>query len=392
MNSDLEKDIFLKGIPTAFIVSSPLQLLCAIEAIHEFEICKYKIVIVLPQDGPRNQQLFAMAATYMLEYDTVWNSSVSYNDYKSGKGFFLQKNKEQYDRIFIGDYQQVLLYYVAYKYSSPSCYYFYGDDGNDSISYFQNKSLDPDPTRINHKILHLLFDLGKREKGRIEVKKEMEGKGIICTSSFFTSFYNITNLSFNLYPNNFRYLSSLNTKKTEKVVLIIGAILNYIPVINHIRENCAVRLFKMKFIEVRKKYPNTKVIYIPHGRDTSIAIQELCMSLDIEYRKIPETIEGYLLKSNYNPIAIYGEGSTALYNLKLLYPESLVVSWFFEKKFDNPKYKIVKRNADYYKDNGIEIDCIKYQITIFSYIRYCIANLYGILILPFQIVKLICQK
>lgn len=392
MNADLENNIFLKCVPTAFIVSSPLQLLCAIEAIHEFDISKYKIVLVLPQNGPRNQQLLSMADNYLLEYDKVYYNIVSYNDYKSGKGFFSKKSKEQYDRIFIGDYQQVELYYVAYKYSSPNCYLFYGDDGNDSISYFQNKSLDPTPTRLNHRILYVLFGLGKREQGRLDVKREMTEKGLTCTSSFFTSFYNIKNNLFNIYPNNFRYLSSLNTKRTENIVVIIGSILNYIPEINHISEKCAEEIFKRKFFEVKKKYPDTKVIYIPHGRDTSITIKELCLNFDIEYRKIPETIEGYLLKSDYYPIAIYGEGSTALYNLKLLYPNSKVVSWFFDKKFDNPKYIIEKRIADYYMSNGIDIDCIKYKITTSSYVRFIFDNLFGMLVLPFQIAKLIYQK
>ena len=63
---------FAKHLPSAYLVASPFQLLCAIEAINEFEIKDYKIVLLLIENSPRNEQLVAMAKTLQLDYEVLY--------------------------------------------------------------------------------------------------------------------------------------------------------------------------------------------------------------------------------------------------------------------------------------------------------------------------------
>ena len=47
---------FEKGIPSLFIVGSPFQALCAIEAIHSFEINEYKVEMVKKKINPNSRR------------------------------------------------------------------------------------------------------------------------------------------------------------------------------------------------------------------------------------------------------------------------------------------------------------------------------------------------
>ena len=51
---------FSKGISTAFVVETPFQLLCAIEAINEFQIEHYLVVVPYFENSFRWSQLESM--------------------------------------------------------------------------------------------------------------------------------------------------------------------------------------------------------------------------------------------------------------------------------------------------------------------------------------------
>lgn len=362
MDTTLSKDyIFRREEPTAFVVNSPLQLLCAIEAIHELEISTYHLVLMLTPNEPRIAQFLSMANLYHLQYETIYSNEVNYYDLQNKYGYFKDFDETpKFKRIFIGDYYQISQYYIAYKFADKDCLIFYGDDGNDSISYFQEKSIDPKFFRWDHKLLALITGNNDREASRTAISNYLKTKEVFCTNAFFTSFYNINNPKFILYPNNFKYISSLSANNKEEVIVIVGSIMNNIPVIYNIEESVAENILYKKMKEVKESYVNEKIIFIPHGRDISETIPEFCRNLGIEYKKIPESIEGYILKSHFCPIAVYGEGSTALYNLHLLFPKSKVVNWVFKKPQNNPKFHIVMRIADYYKNNGIINDYVSF--------------------------------
>ena len=83
-----EETVFSKHTPTAFIVVSPLQLLCAIEAESEFEIQDCVYVVVLRPNWPRNKQMLTMARSFKLNFVEVQQEDISFEDMKNSTGFF----------------------------------------------------------------------------------------------------------------------------------------------------------------------------------------------------------------------------------------------------------------------------------------------------------------
>ena len=94
---------FTPQTPSLFVIASPLQLLCALEAIYEFKIEEYKIVFPYIEGKIRYQQVEKMFVSYNLVYDkkivTVSNSFVSKQFIRS----LLSLKNYTYKRIFIGD-------------------------------------------------------------------------------------------------------------------------------------------------------------------------------------------------------------------------------------------------------------------------------------------------
>lgn len=129
-----------------------------------------------------------------------------------------------------------------------------------------------------------------------------------------------------------------------------------------------------KLSEVKQLYPDTKIWYIPHGRDENCNIPVFCSQLGIEYLRIDETLEYYVLKRGYHPLAIYGFFSTAILTLKRMFPNSEATTWNINKKDNNSFYKLNTQIGKYYSNNGIYLDRIPYVnksviSTLFSNIK-----------------------
>ena len=363
-----EKNLaFSKGMPSAFIVSSPLQLLCAIEAEHEFEIKEKKYVLVLRPNWPRNEQLISMAKSCSLDYDIVYTDDITIQAAKDHVGFFSDINGGQkYNRIFVGDYYESFSNIIAYKYVCNGTIILYLDDGNASVSVLQGKSIIPRPQNLRKKLHWWRSGRFRYDKEKEKISGFLEANGAICSNCFFTIFYNVKSKKFILYPNSFRYLreSFQENAESKKVVLVVGPIFSRIPEINHIEEEDMEAVFWAKLLRLKLTYPNMPILYIPHGRDTNQHIPAFCQLLGIEYVRISEAVEWFAIKNSIKSIAVFGQCSTALYTLKKLFPEAIVVNWVIDKRIDNPNYYPEKRKAKEYRLGGIEEERILFPISV----------------------------
>ena len=59
---------FKEGVPSLFILTSPLQVICALEAINKFKIKDYQVVLVLVDDV-RNSQVFELCKQFGIHYE-----------------------------------------------------------------------------------------------------------------------------------------------------------------------------------------------------------------------------------------------------------------------------------------------------------------------------------
>lgn len=354
---------FQKKTPSVFVVCSPLQLLCAIEAEKEFEILNAIYVIILRHGWIRNEQLLSMAEFAHLNYISIfddenvsWDTMMSKTEYYSNIDSCIK-----YNRIFIGDYFDTVLYRAAYKYAKEGTHIVYLDDGNASISLLSGKSDVPKPQVLRKRLFWFCRTKNEKILRRKEYVDFFKEKGIVCTNCFFTLFSDIRTSKFVLYPNNFTNLRNTYSSETgNEVILIVGPIFANIQDLYHIPEAEMEAIYWKKMSEVRTIYPDTDILFIPHGRDENRNLPTFCNLLGIKYTKILEAIEWFVVKSNIKPIAIYGQGSTALFTLKKMYPYANVVNWLLDKKNDNPIHYRDIRKSNYYKKHGIIEERIKF--------------------------------
>ena len=239
---------FAESIPSLFILTSPLQVICAIEAIKKYKIDIYKIILVLEEDI-RNQQVFELLSNYGLEYEI---SNCTYKRFT-----VLKRRRNKYKRVFIGDPRDTRQIYNALIRCSDGANIVMMDDGDDNVfmlkgySFVKTKSIR---TRMStffyNKIATYL-------------------RGISYGKDLFTIYSNIPNDNYRIEPNKFDYFS----KSIENIVKPYGV---YFIGTNHNRFcepqnyplNDVVMGLETILIKLKKDYPDEKIFYIPHGRDT----------------------------------------------------------------------------------------------------------------------------
>lgn len=348
---------FAKQLASAFIVGSPFQLLCAIEAIHEFGIREYQIAFLLQRESPRNPQMFAMAEKYGVEYDLYYMGDFN-NDYRTNSGIYLDNTKQKYDRIFLGDYDGTMYNMLAPIYGKQGAVTLYMDDGNSTVLFLKGVYKAQKPKNWRKKLNWYRNSI----VGKSKFTKELEKKYGVHESNCFFTVYNMKSKKFQIYPNELTYVQSLANKEPEKkenAILIVGTSPQvFAEEVHQVALSLMEAIHWQKLEEIRNKYPQERIIYIPHGRDNNPNIPQFCSILNIEYRKIDEPIETYTLKSDINPVAIYGFGSAALMVFHKIFPAVEIISWRIKHAYGKSEDRINKIINDYYKKDGIKEDII----------------------------------
>ncbi len=325
---------FEKGTPSLIIVASPFQALCAIEAIHTFEIKDYKFLLALIND-PRNEQLFKLLEDQNIKYEIIgFDKKINWNFlYKLS---LLCPRWNKYKRAFIGDYRYRSLFCPAFeRLSNNSCVIFL-DDGNCNVPLLKGLStplyVDNSGTfmRLLNKIRH-----------------------ISCGKYIYTHYADINNNNFNIYPNGFCKLSKYIRNKNNEGICIIGTnperfAWGYGMTI----DEYWVEMEKVLCL-VKKENPNKDIYYVPHGRDAFPNMKDLCDKHCIRFVKADISIEVLLLNTDTLPEIIYGMNSSALFSIHKMMPsiriKNLLYTW--PCKYLNNHIAI----ADYYQTHGIEL-------------------------------------
>ncbi len=356
----VENIAFSKYTPSVFFVMSPFQLLCAIEAIREFCISEYKMVFVCNvgvEYEKRNEQMKSMALDFGVEYDYF-----SLDLLLSGIDCCGVEENKKYSRIFIGDYNATFLLELSEKYAKTQAILLYIDDGNSSITLLQGIRRDDRPSSWRSLLRWYKYDYKKKKSNRKKIYEKLGNRGIICSNCFYTIYNDIKSKKFIIYPNRLKNLvyKSCELNSNDEIIYVVGPAIDAYAKQNRIRIVDVESIMWNKLSELRSIYGSKEIVYIPHGRDRDVYVMDFCHMLGIKYMRIDETVEYYMVKNVKNPYAVYGINSTALLNIKRIYPKATVVNWFVDKKYDNSFYLFFKSVANYYKKNGIEIEVIKY--------------------------------
>lgn len=356
---------FSKGTPTAFIVESTFQLLCAQEAIKEFGIEDYHIVLVLDRKSARNQQLFSVLDKTKMPYDIWYMGEFKIVDQWPTPDDSIRR----FDRVMLGGYHDNGMLSIAGRYASKDSVCVFCDDGTMSISILTGKSTQDSP------IISFIRKLLGKGKGfvkqRLQVLEKWEEVGLYNGNFFYTIFADIKTSRFTIYKNSLSHIGVFNSASPSKV-LIVGTVIHDFAEMVGLKEDELLELLRRLLVQVQQLYPCDNVIYIPHGRDNNAKVPIICQELNVDYHPLKMTIEEYVIVNKINVKTIYGFFSTALYTLKLL-TKAEVINWNIVHISSRSWYSL-KFMLNYYRSHGIVIQDIDSGLSLKSRLTRYVGN------------------
>lgn len=333
----LDSTVFNHCIPSVFIVCSPFQALCAVAAIKQLEITDYRFVLYISAEDPRNSQLFNYLNECNIAYKAIYNKKWSYRYYQVCS---VLRRLNKFKRLFIGDPRNVSLLYVGSNFVSNRASVVYLDDGNATISLLKSDQL---------------YQYQGYNNSAVRIISKYRGLSIV--KNYLTIFGDIRNKLFNISSLD---LSNANIKMQSHLdgktgVYIVGTNLPVYSSVLNIPSELFVKRLDDLIVSLKKKYPSEKIIYIPHGRDTSEYAVDICSKYGCLFLKLNKIIELELMAQESSPKVVIGFTSSALYNLKKLFPQTRVINVLYESDLNNENYQKYVTVSEYYKENGIEL-------------------------------------
>ena len=328
--------------PSVFVVCSPFQALCAIATIRQLKIEDYKLIACFIKGDSRNEQLKKIFADWCVDYVPRQLWRFPFNVVPS-MIFILHAIKHRhgkYNRLFLGDFRDHKLFYIGCRYVSDAASVVYLDDGNVTISLLQG--LIPDPA------------FGKDE---MVIKTTSKFRKMDLFKHYLTIYNDIPNLKYNISRLDLSgiILNNQGGDMARHGVYIVGTNIDpYCSVLNYSHEMFMKKLEKL-IVGICDEYPSEAIVYIPHGRDESNYARNLCLKYDCVFHKADVMVELELLNQPNTPMAIYGYTSSALYNLKKIFPHTRVINVLMDGDENNIFYRRYLMTSDYYMKNGIEL-------------------------------------
>ena len=331
---------FAKKEPSLFVLQSPFQILCAAAAIKYFEITEYEILLVLPIGEVRNQQSINMMEKLDLHYKIVSGSRVG-NRNRLTLPFTIEG---KYRRAFLGYYAFEDGYYHCIKQLRRGGSLVLLDDGIATITLVLKGFTPHGRERYVYGYYYWLM----RIRG-------------ISAHNLFTVYKGLENPIWHIEIND---LSLVNKKKdagSVQGIYFVGTNSSSYSSLSlkHGEEEYKEMIYA-SLKDIRAKYPDEVIIYIPHGRDKAEYTISYCEEYGIRYQKVSTSIEMFMLEQLHRPKAIYGYTSSALFNLKKLFPETEVINILPEGN-DGRINERFKEISDYYETQGIITHIYKKQ-------------------------------
>ena len=328
----MDNNAFDSSTPSVFVIGSPLQALCLVSAILNLGIDDYQVVVI---NSVRLEQVKSVLDRFGIDYSLRF---VGWHRWRMRlyriSSFFHRYNR--FKRLFIGDFRNETLLYFGLQYISDGSDIVYLDDGNATIPLFDGKRTTPPLGRIDIKYATLMTRL----------------RNISFMKYFYSIYTNLPNEKFVIKFNSLEILNRNTDGEDNRIVYIIGTnTIRYCEIMN-VTERRIINILETVIQEIRSKYLQTEIRYIPHGKDTSVEVKRLCECYCVDYKKLDVPVELYFVDQHY-PIAIYGFMSSALYNLKQMFPTSDVYNIFVPPPGEGDIAARKKSIAEYYNKCGI---------------------------------------
>lgn len=318
-----------------FLVASPFQVLCAYEAINSFHLKDYTVLVIYDLKDIRTKQLFNTLRYFSLKYTTYIAEStrqVFEIIFKNNVVKELEV-KSKYDAVFVGDYPSAVQRSFAVRYVKKQGQIICMDDGNTSLLILLDKKV----YSLKAKLFNIFFGVLSNLK---RIKENV----------FFTTYSEIPTKK-KVISNDLISLKSADFSKEG--VYFIGT--NSVPYceVHQIKIDTYYEMFEKILLLLKEKQMGQRCYYVFHGRDIgNTRIEGICQKCGFETLKLDEIVEMFFLKNRIEPLMVEGFSSSALFNLKKMFPCSKIVDVNVKTStFVNEEYEMISL---YYKNIGIE--------------------------------------
>lgn len=351
---------FSKGASTVFIIETPFQLLCALEAINEFQINHYLIVVPYVANSYRWLQLKSMLIELGLTYEAIPITNKSHYDLFTQEGIFSDK-KEKYSRIITGGYYSLIARALCTLYASNESVCVYLDDGTATISMLNGLE-----TFIEYEKPSGWFNRKKWYNESYKPYMDIVNKISMCWHNvglhdynFLYTIYSYTNNSkFSIYQNQFsKFRNNIENVLNTDEIWILGTVSSTFSGSLQISKIDFEAVMWSLLAKLRKKHPTRKILFIPHVDDKNENIRNFCNLLDIRYERLSYCVEYYSYRTKRIPNMLVGFGSTALSTFKIINPNISVVNWCVIRTGIN--LRIPQMIAEYFKLMNIDTEFIE---------------------------------
>ena len=317
-----------------FLIRSPFQMLCALEAIRDFCLSDYTIWVIT--DGNlRVDQIKRICERYSVSFKLIKFQVETEGSFARLLSKALFAKDGHYDYVFVGDFREIEETLFSLTFTSKGANIVYLDDGNVTISLFSGTLSRSKKSIIKASLLRLIFAI----KGH-------------PTPTYYTIYSD--------YPTNLKTIScSLqsirysNNSDLHNCFFVGTNSIEYINSVGIVRDKYLCNLRSVLKELKNNQISGEECYYIPHGADALNDIEGIVKHEGFHYLPISECVEFYFSKLDYIPRVIGGFGSSALYTAKIMFPESRVLNYQMIGSNDDFKNELQAINQ-FYEQKGIE--------------------------------------
>ena len=316
-----------------FCIASPLQAICAYEAMFEYDITEKSVIVI--DDGQRLSQIDSFLSSKSIPYTickfkkSAWARFLIF--FKS-----LFSIRGSFDYLFLGNYLSFSMKLQFLPQLKCRGTIVYIDDGTSTITIANEKIQYSLPMFLRSRWCNII----------IRVRS-------ISDNHFFTFFSDdINRADWDVKKNNLHH--TINTLFTDnlcnKYVLFVGTATKIYCDYLGVELNEFLPRLEALLKDILTFCNN--IIFIPHGRDNCHEISEMCSRLGVIYKKIDECVELFVV-GNGRPERIYGFSSTALKTLHIMFPCVPIYNVVIKDGRNKNGMEEYLNLADVYDKNGI---------------------------------------
>lgn len=314
-------------------VGSPLQAICMVEAISEYSIDTYRLLVI--DDGTRLGQIEYFLNKERLVFTVIPYHVSSWKNIIRLIGLF-NPFKGKYDYLIMGDYRLTgnKIEYIPFIKNHGQIIYL--DDGSYIISLSKGLMKETAVTKVRNRLIGLVC----------------KHRGIINNNLFTIFSKDLCFKGFSVKENCLRHFQKRSISLGNDIYFVGTNPVGYCTFLG-IDYYHYLDVLRSILLEILQNNPEVHIVYVPHGRDVSNETIDICKQLNIEYKRLSICIELFMLSLDRCPKEIWGVGSSALYTLRRLFNDTIIKNVTIQGTNCN-SLREYKEIADVYEKNDIE--------------------------------------